>query len=207
MNVMKYLSSDLLDDLYQQTESNISRAISEWQLLSGDQMNRQPGQGQWSAAQCLEHLNSYGRYYLPAIGKATREGTNRPALYFNSGWLGNYFYRSMLTGSDGQPKKKMSSPKDHRPIPQLDAPKVLNEFISQMEFLGKLLTDARNVDINLSRVPISIAPFIKLKLGDVFLFLVAHINRHMLQAERALSQAATLRTIGGGRHYSALAGI
>jgi len=192
---MKYLSSQLLEDLYQQTEKSISKAITEWQLIANRQRTTQPGPGQWSAAQCLEHLNSYGRYYLPAIEKAiTTAGIHKPALYFKSGWLGNYFYKIMLPGENGRPKKKMSSPKNHQPAAYLNAGKVLNEFISQLELLGKLLTDARNIDINLVRVPISISPFIKLKLGDVFLFLIAHINRHMLQAERALKHAET-RTI------------
>ncbi|HMK03990.1 MAG TPA: DinB family protein [Ferruginibacter sp.] len=187
---MKYLSSQLLDDLYQQTEKNISKAIIEWQRIPGHQMTTQPGPGQWSAAQCLEHLNSYGRYYLPAIEKAiNRPGKPKAAVYFKSGWLGNYFYKIMLPGNDGRPKKKMRSPKDHQPSLALNAVEGLNEFISQLELLGRLLTDARDIDINNAKVPISISPFIKLKLGDVFLFFIAHLNRHMLQAERALKCA------------------
>lgn len=184
---MKYLSSQLIDELYAQTEANISKAISEWQLVSNTQMTTQPGPGQWSAAQCLEHLNSYGRYYLNEIEKAINKNKeSNPSHYFKSGWLGNYFYKIMLPQQNGMPKKKMRSPKNHQPGIQLNSVEVLNEFISQLEKLGGLLTSARNIDLNHSRLPISISPFIKLKLGDVFLFLVAHINRHMMQAERAL---------------------
>lgn len=185
---MKYLSNQLLDELYTQTETNIGKAITEWQQLSNLVLITQPGPGQWSAAQCLEHLNSYGRYYLPAITKAISKAPgNNSSNYFKSGFLGNYFYKMMLPQNDGKPKKKLKSPKDHEPGNQLNAAVVLSEFISQQELFGQLLTRIRVIDINKVKVPISIAPFIKLKLGDVLLFLVAHIQRHILQAERALA--------------------
>ncbi|CAN5775321.1 DinB family protein [soil metagenome] len=187
---MKYLSNQLLDELYDQTEKNIVKAITEWQQLSSYQLPAQPATGQWSALQCLEHLNSYGRYYLPAITSAISMGsTKQPSLYFKSSLLGNYFYKLMLPQQDGKLKKKMKSPKDHQPATQLDAAVVLSEFISQQELLGQLLIKIRSIDINKVRVPISIAPFIKLKLGDTLLFFVAHIQRHSSQAERALASA------------------
>lgn len=189
---MQYTSTALLDGLYAQTETHINKAISEWQFVSNSQMTARPAPGAWSASQCLEHLNSYGRYYLPVIEKAIARaaGTKAP-VHFKSGWLGNYFYKLMLPENNGSVKKKMKSPKDHQPGLELNAAKVVNEFISQLEVLGRLLTQARSIDMNASRVPISISPLIKLKLGDVFLFLTAHINRHILQAERALQAAAT----------------
>jgi len=203
---MKYLSAPLLEELYSQTETNISKAIKEWQLLSNTQMITQPDPNQWSAAQCLEHLNSYGRYYLPAIEKAISGSmNNKPAEYFKSSWLGNYFYKSMLPQENGQLKNKMRSPRNHQPGIQLNSVEVLNEFISQLETLGRLLTEARNIDLNKARVPISISPFIKLKLGDVFLFLIAHINRHILQAEKALNITTTNKgTIASPAYHSIL---
>ena len=187
---MKYQSKTLLEGLYAQTETNISKAISEWQLLSNSRMTAQPAPGAWSASQCLEHLNSYGRYYLPAIEKAIVKAAGKRAVPdFNSSWLGNYFYKLMLPENNGTVKKKMRSPKDHRPGLGLNAEKVLQEFISQLEILGRLLNEAKTIDINAARVPISVSPLIKLKLGDTFLFLIAHINRHIQQAERALQVA------------------
>jgi len=188
---MKYLSNQLLDELYAQTETTINKAITEWQQVSNTRFITQPDTGKWSAAQCLEHLNSYGRYYLPAIEKAIENSAaTNPSVHFKSSWLGNYFYKLMLPENNGKPSRKMKSPKNHQPGMQLNAALVLNEFISQQEKIGQLIIKARLIDINKARVPISIAPLIKLKLGDVLLFVIAHIQRHMLQAERALEQAA-----------------
>ncbi len=108
---MKYLSKELLDGLYAQTESQLAKIISQWQQLPAEFFTAQSGPGKRSAAQCLEHLNSYGRFYLPAMEKAIgKEEKQLYYTYFKSGLLGNYFYRLMLPGLDGKPKKKMRSP-------------------------------------------------------------------------------------------------
>lgn len=187
---MKYLSATLIEGLHDQTEKHISKAIMEWQQLPNAQMVTQPGEGKWSAVQCLEHLNSYGRYYIPAIEKAiAKQKQTGPALYFKSSWLGNYFYKLMLPRQNGSVKTKMKSPKNHQPGIQLNAAETVSGFIGQLETIGQLLTEAGFIDMNKTKVPISISPFIKLKLGDVFLFLIAHISRHMLQAEKAILAA------------------
>ena len=185
---MTHQSAQLLESLHRQTESFLQKAISEWQMLPPEILSAQPA-GQWSAAQCLEHLNIYGRYYLPAIEKAIREKKRkggRPADLFRPGWLGDYFAKLMRPLPDGKLKSKMKAPKNAVPSPQPDARAMLAEFIDQQEKLQQLLSAASAVDINRIRIPISIAPWLRLKLGDTFLFLTAHIERHLLQAERAI---------------------
>ncbi len=148
-----------------------------------------PAPGSWSVIQCLDHLNSYGRYYLPHLKAALDKGAHRgfpAAVKFKSSWIGNYFTNLMQPKPDGALKSKMQAPKDHRPVPQPDAAKVLAEFTAQQEQLLRLLERARQTDIGRVRVPISITKLIKLSAGDTFRFLVAHEQRHMLQALRAL---------------------
>jgi phosphoglycolate phosphatase-like HAD superfamily hydrolase len=82
---------------------------------------RQPAPGSWSVIQCLDHLNSYGLYYLPQLEAALKKGEQlklpaKPA--FKSGWLGNYFTNLMQPQPDGALKSKMNAPKGHRPVPQ-----------------------------------------------------------------------------------------
>lgn len=185
----QYNSSALLDNLYQQTEQHIQKAIVEWQNTPDSVMNSSPQPGSWSAAQCLEHLNIYGRYYLPAIEKAISKselsGKGSKDI-FRSGWLGNYFTHLMMPNESGNVKSKMKTPAMARPMPALHSEAVVAEFIDQQEQLMSLLHRAAAIDLNSIRIPISIAKFIKLKLGDVFSFLIAHNYRHILQAERAL---------------------
>jgi hypothetical protein len=55
--------------------------------------------------------------------------------------------------------------------------------------LLSLLHQARRIDLTKIRIPISLTKYIKLKLGDVFMFLIAHNMRHIKQAERAIAAA------------------
>lgn len=181
----------LLDQLHERTENILQKAVSEWQMLPSEQWTSQPGPDAWSAAQCLEHLNIYGRHYLPAIEKAIQTGISQghaPAKTFHSGWLGAYFTRLMQPRSDGSLPGKMKAPKNAIPSPQPDARAMLAEFIDQQETMLRLLRAAGAVNLNSLRVPISLTPWIRLKLGDTFGFVIAHIERHIAQAERAMQQ-------------------
>jgi hypothetical protein len=187
----------LLEKLQQQTERHIQKAIREWQNLSPEVFEQSENTASWNAAQCIEHLNIYGRYYIPAIERAIDRAiyrNSRPSPSFRSSWLGSYFTKLMLPEENGIPKKKMKTPAHARPVASLDTRKVIAEFIDQQEKLMQLMERASKINLNGARVPISIAKFIRLKLGDVFMFIVAHNYRHILQAERALAAAAKDRS-------------
>jgi hypothetical protein len=123
----------------------------------------------------------------------SRSAKRESSTQFSSGWLGNYFTKLMMPGTDGKPSTKMNSPKDHAPKTIIESRLVISEFIDQQEKLLALLNTAKKFDLNTVKVGISIAPIIKLKLGDVFRFVIAHQVRHILQAERALSNAGLVQ--------------
>lgn len=171
----------LLDQLEARIEQHLKTVISSFQNQSEAELLKPAANGGWSIAQCLEHLNSYGRYYLPAIQKDIHASKDAIAPIFKSSWLGAYFTRLMEPGTKS---KAMKSPKEHKPKPDLDTAKVIAEFIEQQELLLTLVRLAATKDIGKIRIPISIAQWIKLKLGDVFGFVVAHNERHIQQAMR-----------------------
>lgn len=178
-------ANTLLDTLYQQTETLLDKAVREWQNMPPQKLNVEPAPGSWSAAQCLAHLNAYGDYYLPAIEKAiqqAKQAGSTPAVEFRSSWLGAYFTKLMQPDS----KTKMKSPANAIPPTFLNPAEALAQFIDQQERMLKLIDAARTVNLNEVRIPISIAQWIRLKLGDTFGFYIAHHRRHVLQAERAL---------------------
>ena len=80
----------------------------------------------------------------------------------------------------------MKTPKGYNPPAALNSDEVLKEFIDQQHKLLQLLDGARQKNLNNIRVPISISKLIKLKLGDTFRFLVAHEQRHLVQARNAI---------------------
>lgn len=193
-------SAQLIAQLQQQTESLLSVAIQRWQMLHPAIFKQQPADGAWSAMQCLGHLNTYGDYYLPAIEKAIIEAKQHGKIAevnFKPGWLGNYFTNMMLPNEQGVPNKKMKASKNYTTNNEGNSDCTIAKFIDQQEKLLLLLEEAKQVDINSLRIPVSIAKFIQLKLGDVFMFLIAHNLRHVKQAERAIA-AAESATITNG---------
>ncbi|WP_276134626.1 DinB family protein [Polluticoccus soli] len=152
-------------------------------------LNRQPATGKWSVAQVVEHLNSYNRYYLPEMEKALNDGIAKRMLFvprFKSGWFGNYFTNMMLPKADGKIANKMNAPTDHVPAADLDAEKVIAEFVAGQQKMLQLLQASAKTDIGKLKVPISISRFIKLKLGDTFRFVIAHQKRHFVQLAKTL---------------------
>lgn len=181
----KYNSLALLEEL--QTDVRQLVLIAN-KLKSEDPgvLHEQPAPGKWNVVQVLEHLNSYGRYYLPAIEKSLQE--NKPAAeLFKPGFMGDYFTKMLAPSEKGKVKYKMKAPKDHRPSPHLDHQPVLQIFLEQQQTLLELLEKAKTKNIGRIRTPISISRFIKLKLGDTFRFLIAHEQRHFIQISNTMA--------------------
>jgi len=187
----RFTTKSLLQDLQNDIATLQQVAEQEFRPLPDAQLLRAPATGQWSIAQCLEHLNSYGHYYLPLMETSILAGEQQHSQAkgtFTSGWLGNYFAESMRPGADGSIRLKMKAVKNHTPPQQLDAAAVLTEFLRQQAQLLQLLKRANQVDIGQLRIPISISRWIRLSLGDTFRFLIAHEQRHVLQAQRVRHQ-------------------
>jgi hypothetical protein len=175
-------SNSVIDDLLALSEKSIQQ-VKQFKSLSQEQLNFRTSPEQWSILQCLEHLNLYGDFYLPAIEKqilAHKHGGSNKV--FKSGLIGNYF-ANLMKSTNGA-VKKMKSPKDKVPAYSGLTITTIDRFLKQQELLKKLLNQARSVDLTKTKVPISLTRFIRLRLGDTFRFFVYHIERHVAQAER-----------------------
>jgi len=187
----RFICIDLLESLQNDVrqvilEANYLQSIDPGILL------QEPAPGKWSVIQVLEHLNSYGRYYLLAMERSMNKDTET-VEYFKPGWIGDYFTKLMKPGENGQVSNKMKSPKDHRPSKYPDAFPVLNTFLEQQQYLLDLLESAKSKNIGAIRTPVSISRFIKLKLGDTFRFFVAHEQRHFVQINNALDAILSVK--------------
>jgi hypothetical protein len=145
------------------------------------------GAGRWNTLQVLEHLNTYYRYYIPLIDRLLAKSTEPARRYFQPGWLGGYFTRSMLP-QQGQIKNKMKTMKGHSPTAELNKDQVVPEFLQWQRKFLLIIEKSGQKDIQSIRVPISIASFIRLRLGDVLMFITAHNQRHWVQIEQLLGR-------------------
>lgn len=180
---MKIRSEELIQDLIERTRQNINRA----ELLrtkTDNGLNYKSDTQSWSVLESLEHLNLYGRFYLPEIAKQINQSQYPKETDFKSGLLGNYFANSLL------PKEKLNKMNTFKSMNPLNSKldrSVIDNFLDQQIQMLELLDKARNISLNKTKTGISISRFIKLKLGDTFRVVIYHNQRHIEQAERALA--------------------
>jgi hypothetical protein len=185
----KFKSEDLLNELAEDVKKIIG--VGEYfKEADKTKMIYCPDKGKWSVVQVLEHLNAYNRFYLPEIEKQLSLITYKNNPWFNSGFLGNYFTNSMKPKNVLEIRNKMKTSKSYTFPNSLNVETVLNEFLGHQHKLLQLMEQAKKRDLNAIKLPITITSLIKLKLGDIFRFLIAHEQRHMIQARN------TLRAVG-----------
>ncbi|MCF6401628.1 DinB family protein [Chitinophaga filiformis] len=190
---VKFETPVLLKELHLQIDELLKTANEQFVPAPEDVLLQQPAPEKWSVAQCLDHLNAYSRFYVPAMEKAIQSALTgslppAPADTFKSGWLGNYFTKMMEPKTDGQPGMKMQAPKAYRPMSNLDAGKVVSEFIGWQQQTKALLDRAQHVNLQRIKIPTTLGNWLKFSLGDTFRFVIAHERRHMAQALRAMMQ-------------------
>jgi DinB family protein len=192
-------TSQLLEEL----KSDTRRIILQSNLLLRQDpalLVQQPAPGKWSIAQIIEHLNVYGRYYLPKIREGLAAHHYAPDEQFSAGWLGDYFTKMMKPASDTVVRNKMKAMKNYSPVPELDSKSVIDEFLAQQQEILTLLDLAANNNLSRIRVPLSIAKFITLKLGDTFRFVIAHHQRHFVQCANTLKELQDTVAVTGALH-------
>jgi hypothetical protein len=103
---MKVNQQELIDELYTTTDKAID-SIKMFKKLPLEQLNFKHSQDSWSILECIEHLNLYGKFYLPEIEKAILLA-QRVALNNNykSSFLGDFFVNSIKADN----KKRMKAP-------------------------------------------------------------------------------------------------
>lgn len=177
-------SQQLLQTLSTQTEQLLLRA-TQLKNLEEETMRRRPSETEWNILECLEHLNLYGDYYIPEIHAAIHKAPNPSEDEFKTGFLGNYFAKSML------PKEKlnkMNTFKNKNPLHASLNRAAIDRFVAQQNELLRLLNEAALVSLNHTKIKTSLSPLLRLNLGDTFRFYINHMIRHFAQIERILTR-------------------
>ncbi len=183
---MKTTSKLLIQQLSEDTQAIIDFTNASLTKLSSEKLNQKPSEEKWSVAECLEHLNLYGDYYIPAIKNAINQGKNTsPSPNYKGSWFGNYFTKSMLP-KENAVKNKMKTFKDKNPIHSQVPSDVLERFLNQQNEILALLQQAQSVNLMKPKISITIAKWLKIRLGDTFRFVIAHNQRHIVQAKKVL---------------------
>lgn len=188
---MKVKTEALIADLIERTRKNLNEA-ENLKRLSPEALNWKSVPESWNALECIEHLNLYGDFYLPEIENRIRQSKYSTTPNFKSGWVGNYFAKSMLPR---EKLNKMKTFKDKNPLGSQPDKATLDRFIQQQKKTLDLLDKARMVNLNRTKTSVSISKWITLKLGDTFRVVIYHNQRHLVQALNVLKAYKNSREV------------
>ena len=177
----------LLRELADATE-RVTRFGESLRELADVELNARPGEGRWSAAECLEHLNRYAAHYLPQLEHRARQAAPRRHATYRPGLLGKPFALAM---HPARRARTMRSPAAMNPLGSaLDAGLVVADFLGYQARYAALVDALRGRELRGSRIPLSLSRLIRFHLGDLLACLVWHHERHGDQAAEALAQTA-----------------
>ena len=174
----------LITDLQEKIQAGIVEVETAFLSEHNQLLNWKPNPEEWSILECIEHLNRYNRYYNYHLEQALQKKSTPSA--FKAGWLGDFFVKSVSSEN----KKPMKTRPHLNPAgSQLDKG-TLTEFLDHQQHLLHLLSAAKKNNLNRRSIKVEIMPFIRMKIGDTFRFVIAHQQRHLEQARTLLKQAS-----------------
>lgn len=178
-------NADFLADLRRRIGEHQSLVKEVFSPLDAALLNRQPAAKEWSALQCVEHLNLTHRYYWgkisPALVGVTQSATGGEALYRPSFWGRIYMYFGLKEGS------RFASPAMLNPGGSSNlTSQVLTDYLDWQKKLLSLMEGVERDEMLNVRVPIQF--FVVFALGDCLKILTYHDRMHMHQAQAAVGR-------------------
>lgn len=143
----------------------------------------QPPTG-WSVGQVLEHLVLVHEPYMSRMREALERGQQRARAGSVRRWkptlLGSFIVRSLT-----RPAKVKTRPK-FDPGPET-GPGAAARFLATVTATDAMIEAADGADLRI-RFTSPVAAFFRPNLGDAFLLLTVHAQRHLGQIERIMAQ-------------------
>jgi hypothetical protein len=179
-----------LAEIIQSLESAQSRLRRFTDKLPESKWDKKPGANQWSAAECVEHLNLTSRAYIPLLRDAiARAGERRrsPAKRYHHDALG-WFLSVMFA-----PLRRLGNFKIGRvkttpafvPKPGRSRTEILSDFVRLQAELISLVRSADGLPIDDVKI---VSPFggrMKYNAYSALVIVARHQHRHLEQAEEA----------------------
>ena len=188
MKVDQYLFQRISEiEQYQQTFQRLFYFLEDQELMFI------PEGESWAAIECIEHLNFVSEHYIPQLTALCTSGTiavDQTMVSFNmrSIWArrsmtknSSSWWNRMRTEEKLKPRRLQKH--GHKFSPQ----KAMENFIADLDQL-KTIVRVIASSSTLSRAKVnSTRPLFKLQSITALEYLIPHIGRHLIQAERILN--------------------
>ncbi|PIB34289.1 hypothetical protein BFP72_02000 [Reichenbachiella sp. 5M10] len=178
--------SELLQALTADT-LQIIEEVKVFEAYEEEVLTRRSNPNKWSVVECLEHLNIADAHYLLLFDQKLPNGLVSEEVEYKSSWVGSYFVKSMKPRTDG------TIPSPMRTLRKFDPEVVvhqdtLSKFLEDQHELLRYLEMCHSLDLKRIKIPSAIGRIVTFRLGDALRFLVAHNQRHVIQAKNVLRE-------------------
>ncbi|HLZ87281.1 MAG TPA: DinB family protein [Puia sp.] len=173
----------LVTELLDRTEL-LKASTQPFLRLTDEQLLLRPGPGRWCIAEVYRHLNLSMDQYIRSILSQITLAPDHPSDVYRSGWLGDRLYGRIMPRADGSVLKLKAVPAHSPGEGVLEGREELEAFQRHCDALDDILRHVGTKDLRRIRIPFFMNGLIRLRLGDLLRFLVAHGERHLLQAQR-----------------------
>lgn len=170
-----------LVDLSTRCREATAEVRSLFEHLTAEQLSWKPDANTWSILQCIEHLVTTGRLYLPPVREAlerVRENGVVSVEPFRFTLFGKWF----VTMAGPEVRWKVKTPPAFAPNPELTDLSVLERFVEVQEGVEALIREADGWPLNTRKFRSPVSRLVRLTLGEGLTLLVWHTWRHVNQA-------------------------
>jgi hypothetical protein len=175
----------LITELLDRTEL-IKASTQPFLRLTEQQLAVSPAPDKWCIAEIFGHLNIAHDIQLRGILARITMAPDVKKEHYRSGLLGEWLYDKMMPRPDGS-VFRLPSPRSFRPCKDgLEGRDQLQRFLQQCDSLDDILRHVSTKDLQGIRIPLTFVKLLKLRLGDNLRFIIAHNERHLLQAHRVM---------------------
>lgn len=185
--------TEFLGEMLFKLETMESVIEKNFYYLESEDLQYKPDPKSWNIIEVFEHLNIVNGYYVKVLGREWDKAAITKDESFKISWMGKKMVKSMEP-KDGKRPMKMKTFKKTDPLVLQDKRGsklidhiVFQDFMENIKQFKKLLAAVADRDLQSVKVK-SFLPLLKLKGGDALAFVVAHMERHLLQAQNLLNK-------------------
>lgn len=180
---------DFLTERKNETHDLIQLVNNEFSTLQDRLFYTKPEPKKWSVAECLDHLILTLDIYIPQMvqiidnkGKYIGQKEN-----FNYTILGRLAVKSMKPKKGNIIPFKMKTFKNLIPLKEGGKKQeIIERFVKFQKEIINVIGGLKDVNLEKPKIITAAGPILKMRLGDALHFMVAHNQRHILQAQNVL---------------------
>jgi hypothetical protein len=161
-----------------------SQVRAEFGALRTDQLNWKPNPDKWSVGQCFDHLIVSNSEYFPIFDRVLQGKTTSNTIWESLPGLPRMWGQMLIKSVSPDATRKQKAPKILAPTTSAVDAGIIIRFLDQQLRVVDYLNTITAVDAEKIIITSPVARVITYSLLDACRVIVAHEQRHILQARR-----------------------